>query len=97
MPPRKSTRKSRAKRSLRKSTKKVLKRSPPKKAVRKSVRRSRSPSSSKCRSMVYKKIAINLKEMKQGVYVSPQQAIAVAYAQVREKNPSCKRILTKKK
>jgi hypothetical protein len=50
----------------------------------------------KCRSRLYKKIAINLKEMKKGVYASPQQAIAVSYSQVREKYPACKRILTKK-
>jgi hypothetical protein len=63
---------------------------------KKSVRKSRKSRVGKCKKLVYKKVAINLKEYKEGRYLSPQQAIAVAYSQIREKYPSCKKYLTKK-
>jgi hypothetical protein len=52
---------------------------------------------SKCVKYLQKKIGINMKELKNGLYVSRSQAIAVAYSQVRKKHPSCKRILKKSK
>jgi hypothetical protein len=59
---------------------------------RRSKRRSkRIPS--KCKEYLSKKIAINIRE---GIYASNAQAIAVAYSQVSKKHPSCKRVLRKK-
>ncbi len=49
-----------------------------------------------CRDLLSSKIAINMREYKKGVYKSPKQAIAVAYAQISKKSPSCKRILSRK-
>ena len=46
--------------------------------------------------MVSNKIAINMKEYKQGRYKSPKQAIAVAYSQVLKKSPKCKKVLKRK-
>jgi len=45
--------------------------------------------------MVSAKIAINMREYKAGRYKSPAQAKAVAYAQVAQKSPMCKRILSR--
>ena len=59
---------------------------------KKSARVSRSP----CRKHLSKKIAINMKEYKDGRYSSPKQAIAVSYSQVKKLYPHCKRELTKK-
>lgn len=93
----KSVRKSRAPKRSRKIVKKSPK-SRTRKSIKKSTRKSRARKSAigKCRQMVYKKVSINLKEYKQGRYLSPQQAIAVAYSQIRKKHPSCKKYLTKK-
>ncbi len=55
---------------------------------RKSSKR-RSPSK-KCRERLQKKIRINMAEYKAGRYSSRAQAVAVSYAQVRKKYPSCK-------
>jgi hypothetical protein len=65
---------------------------------RKSSRR-RSPrkSSKKCRERLQKKIRINMAEYKSGRYSSRAQALAVSYAQVKKKYPSCKRSLSKKR
>jgi hypothetical protein len=63
----------------------------------KSTRKSGRKSKSLCKSRLAKKIAINMKEMKEdGRYVSKAQAIAVAYSQVQKMYPGCKRILKKK-
>jgi hypothetical protein len=59
---------------------------------RKSKRRSKR--SKRCRSLLGKKIGINIRE---GIYANKAQAIAVAYSQVRKRHPSCRRILGKKR
>ena len=54
-------------------------------------------SKSLCKKRLAKKIAINMREMKdEEKYVSRAQAIAVAYSQVQKKYPGCKRVLKKK-
>lgn len=79
-------------RSRRHSPRKSQRRSP-----RKSQRRSpRKYSLKKCRERLQKKIAINMAEYKSGRYSSRSQAVAVSYAQVKKKYPSCKRHLSKK-
>lgn len=57
----------------------------------------KSKSKSKCKNYLRKKIAINMEEFKKKRFVSPAQAIAVAYSQVRKKHPACKRMLNKTK
>jgi hypothetical protein len=59
---------------------------------RKSKRRSKR--SKRCKSLLGKKIGINIHE---GIYANKAQAIAVAYSQVRKRHPSCRRILGKKR
>ena len=61
---------------------------------RKSKRRSKR--SKRCKSLLGKKIGINIHE---GIYANKAQAqaIAVAYSQIRKKHPSCRRILRSKK
>jgi hypothetical protein len=59
---------------------------------KKSVRRSRKPKSI-CKSRLSEKIAINMKEYKQGLYKSPKQAVAVSYSQVLKKYPKCRKSL----
>ena len=54
-------------------------------------------SNGKCRQYLSKKIGINMDEYRRGMYVSPAQAIAVAYSQVRKSHPACKRYIKKKK
>lgn len=51
----------------------------------------------KCKTYLEQKIALNLAEYKKGNYVSRQQAIAVAYKQVKKEHPQCKRFLEKNK
>jgi hypothetical protein len=46
-----------------------------------------------CQKKVSEKIAINMKE---GKYKSKNQAIAVAYSQVRKISPACDRFLKRK-
>jgi hypothetical protein len=55
------------------------------------------PKGKRCSELLQAKIAINLKEYKLGKYVSPQQAIAVAYSQLGKMYPSCKQVFTKKR
>jgi hypothetical protein len=57
-------------------------------------KRRRSKRSKRCRSLLGKKIGINIRE---GIYANKAQAIAVAYSQVRKRYPSCRRILRSKK
>ena len=71
------------------SRKSPRRRSPRRKSSR------RSPSK-KCREHLQKKIRINMAEYKSGRYSSRAQAVAVSYAQVRKKYPSCKRSLSRK-
>jgi len=54
--------------------------------------RKRSNRKSRCQKLLSRKISINMKEKR---YKSRAQAIAVAYAQVRKKHPSCRRVLKK--
>jgi hypothetical protein len=56
-------------------------------------RRSRSKRSKRCKTLLGKKIGINIHE---GIYANKAQAIAVAYSQIRKKHPSCRKILGKK-
>jgi hypothetical protein len=60
-------------------------------------RRSTRKSSKKCRERLQKKIRINIGEYKSGRYSSRAQALAISYAQVKKKYPSCKRSLSKKR
>uniref|UniRef100_A0A6C0KU28 Uncharacterized protein n=1 Tax=viral metagenome TaxID=1070528 RepID=A0A6C0KU28_9ZZZZ len=46
-----------------------------------------------CRENLVKKIAINMREAK---YVSKEQAIAVAYSQIRKAYPECAEFFKKK-
>ena len=50
-----------------------------------------------CKKRLSEKIAININEMKDGLYVSRAQAIAVAYKQISKKFPQCIRYLSSKK
>jgi hypothetical protein len=50
-----------------------------------------------CKKRLSEKIAININEMKDGLYVSRAQAIAVAYKQITKKFPQCTRYLSSKK
>ena len=81
------------KRSYRRSTRKSRSRRPRK--SRRSLRTSRKVG--KCRSYLQKKIKKNMTEYKSGRYSSRAQAVAVSYAQVKKKYPSCKRSLSKKR
>ena len=54
------------------------------------------PRKSKCKSRVQKKIRKNISEFYKGLYKNKKQAIAVAYKQVQQKYPACKRILVRK-
>lgn len=49
----------------------------------------------KCKMYLEQKIALNLTEYKKGNYTSRQQAIAVAYKQIKRDHPQCKRFLEK--
>ena len=56
---------------------------------------SRKKSSSRgkrsCQTKLKNKIRINMSEYKKGKFSSRQQALAVSYAQVKKKSPSCKK------
>ncbi len=71
-------------------------RSPRRRSPRRSPKRSRRLSSKKCKDHLQKKIRINMAEYKSGRYSSRAQAVAVSYAQVKKKYPSCKRYLSRK-
>jgi hypothetical protein len=49
-----------------------------------------------CKDLLKEKVGINMKEYKEGRYKSRQQAIAVAYSQVKKMKPLCEKYLTKK-
>ena len=63
------------------------------KAGRKGSRGKRSGSRGKrsCQTKLKNKIKINMAEYKKGRFSSRQQALAVSYAQVKKKSPSCKK------
>jgi hypothetical protein len=46
---------------------------------------------SKCQDFLRKKIRTNMKEYKDGMFSSREQAIAVSYSQTKEKLPYCSR------
>ena len=63
------------------------------KAGRKGSRGKRSGSRGKrsCQTKLKNKIKINMAEYKKGRFSSRKQALAVSYAQVKKKSPSCKK------
>ena len=65
----------------------------------KSTKKSKKAKKSKsvCKQRLSKKIAKNMKEMKEGRYKSPAQAIAVSYSQILKEFPRCKKILKRVK
>ncbi len=66
------------------------------KSIRRSKLRSRKTVKSKCRTLLSKKIGINLGAQHRGRYSSRAQAIAVSYSQVKKSHPTCSRYFTKK-
>jgi hypothetical protein len=48
------------------------------------------PKGMTCKKFLSMKIADNMREFKEGKFKSREQAIAVAYSQVRKGNPRCK-------
>ena len=44
-----------------------------------------------CLLSLRRKIKVNMKEYKSGRWVSPKQALAVSYSQVKKRRPECKR------
>ena len=82
---RKTSRKSRkaSRRSLRSKSRRVSR--------RKSMGKERA-----CKDLLKEKVGINLKEYEDGRYVSRQQAIAVAYSQVKKMKPSCGKYFKRK-
>jgi hypothetical protein len=101
---RKSTRKSR--RVSRKSTRRSRESSSTlsRKSRRLSRKLSRSPRRSRkigkkemtCKNLLKEKIGVNIEEYKNGRYSSRNQAIAVAYSQVKKMKPLCDKYLKKK-
>lgn len=53
------------------------------------------PTKPTCKKDVSKKIATNMKEYEKGKFKNRKQAIAVAYSQVQQKRPACKKVLKK--
>jgi hypothetical protein len=51
--------------------------------------------SKKCQDFLSEKIVENMKEYKEGKYVSRKQALAVSYSQVKKKYPECSEFLKK--
>ena len=49
-----------------------------------------------CKKKLANKIKINMKEYKDGIWTSPEQAIAVSYSQISQSYPKCKKVLKKK-
>jgi hypothetical protein len=50
----------------------------------------------RCQNLLKKKISINMKEYKDGKFVSRPQAIAVSYSQVRKSFQGCKKFIGSK-
>ena len=86
---RKSTRRTRRKSTRRRTQRKSARRTQRKSARRRrSARRKSSSLCDRCQERLSAKIATNIKE---GIYASQKQAIAVAYSQVRKDQAECKR------
>ena len=76
------------------------------KSLRKSIRKSRRTSRKSkrkmgkkemtCKNLLKQKVGINIEEYKDGRYSSRNQAIAVAYNQVKKMKPLCEKYLKKK-
>lgn len=64
---------------------------------RRSRRNFKSKTKKQCQQYIQSKIAINMKELSKGRFVSPKQAVAVGYNQIKTKYPYCKRYLKSKK
>jgi len=58
-------------------------------------RKSRSLDSVKCKELLSEKIAKNMREYKEGKYVSRKQSLAVSYSQIKKKYPECSKFLKK--
>jgi hypothetical protein len=98
---RKSLRKSRktsrkARKSLRKSRKVSRKARKSLRKSRKASRKSMGKRERDCKDLLKEKVGINLKEYRDGRYISRQQAIAVAYNQVKNMTPSCGKYFKRK-
>ena len=57
---------------------------------KKTKRSNKSNKSNKCKALLQEKIRINMNELKNGLFKSHSQALAVSYAQVRKMYPICK-------
>ena len=73
------------------------------KVQRKSLRKSRKVSRKsmgkmerECKELLKEKVGINMGELKNGRFVSRQQAIAVSYSQVKKMKPLCGKYFTRK-
>jgi hypothetical protein len=49
----------------------------------------------KCKELLSEKIAQNMREYKEGKYVSRKQSLAVSYSQIKKKYPECSKFLKK--
>ena len=49
-----------------------------------------------CKDLLKEKVGINMGELKNGRFVSRQQAIAVSYSQVKKMKPLCGKYFTRK-
>jgi len=92
MPSRKKSYRKTSKRGSRKTSKKRSRKTT-KRGSRKAGKTSKRSSRTKrsCQTKLKNKIRINMSEYKKGRFSSRQQALAVSYAQVKKKSPSCKR------
>jgi len=74
-----------------KSSKKMSKKSSKKSSKKMSKKMSSVRTKVGCNDLLKNKIRVNMKELKDGRFVSRQQAIAVSYSQVKKSSPYCKR------
>jgi hypothetical protein len=89
-----SSRKSRRNKKSKRSSKRSYHMSGRSPTLKKSKRKSRARrTSGKCKNLLKDKIKINMDEYKSGRFKSPQQAIAVSYAQIKKYHPRCVREL----
>ena len=77
--------------SKKKRSKKQSKKQSKKKSKKQSKKMSSFRTKSGCNDLLKNKIRVNMKELKDGRFVSRQQAIAVSYSQVKKSSPYCKR------
>ncbi len=91
MPSRKKSYRKTTKRGSRKTSKKGFRKTSKKGSRKTSKKLSGSLTKRSCQNKLKNKIRINMAEYKKGRFSSRQQALAVSYAQVKKKSPSCKR------